>query len=694
MTEMIEVTPKYNSENTIDELKERLLHLATKGMWSAIEKDTVSINFNGKSISIFADKVWDFKPYGVGTETTLLNFGFSDLNVTVRLINELKTVALAYIYHSRYAYRISSIRNKIDCLKRLIRAMHEGGIVTFDGLTIDSIRKLIKKGLYLPREVDLGPINSLNDLSDFLPFRTDFFNKLTLKNLRTKQPEKEQHPVIPIRIYLAALNSYTAEIQYWYEYKDTLEKAVLDTIEYEQIQINKLVRQLRHGHCALGRVFNKSDLRYQAFVLELRHHNIPLVDYGKSQKWDDLWNRIIPSVRTDFFEDFKPRNIGRLRFKSHHEIKAFCRRLDAKCRYLVLCLSGMRSNELLQITPDYGAQVITLDGINIHLFHTKQQKITPGYQGNNDVYVTTKNGHLAFTLLNCINRPVRNWHKQRGEKAWLLNSFSHFQQPKCVNRSGNVLKSLTSLFSAYEKDFAIELNSGDIEMLRRSDPENSFNIGDKWHLTPHQLRRSLAYYLVGMGLADYPQLKQQFSHYSIAMTMYYARNASSFRKMHDDIEKEKIRQQAVLYSRLENKVIGGEKLCGGKGKVMLSESYVNRDISPLYYEKEIKAGRRHIHALAPGMYCINSNCCMRIGIDIGESVDCDWSIIENGAYAQSVRQESIKILKSLADSVELSPDIAAFQKTRIDSAEKILKDLNIQFEPYQLNADANYEKNS
>ncbi|WP_234911211.1 site-specific integrase, partial [Vibrio anguillarum] len=71
-------------------------------------------------------------------------------------------------------------------------------------------------------------------------------------------------------------------------------------------------------------------------------------------------------------------------------------------------------------------------------------------------------------------------------------------------------------------------------MLRRSDPEKTFNIGERWHLTPHQLRRSLAYYLVGMQLADYPQLKQQFSHYSIAMTMYYARNASSFRKMYHD----------------------------------------------------------------------------------------------------------------------------------------------------------------
>ncbi len=343
----------------------------------------------------------------------------------------------------------------------------------------------------------------------------------------------------------------------------------------------------------------------------------------------------------------------------------------------------MRSNELLQITPDYGAQVVTLDGIDIHLFHTKQQKITPGYQGYNDVYVTTKNGHLAYELLNCLNRPVRKWLESKGERSWLLNSLKYFQQPHSISRSGHILQSLRRLFSSKKQEFSLELNSSDVEMLRRSDPEKEFNIGEKWHLTPHQLRRSLAYYLVGMQLADFPQLKQQFSHYSIAMTMYYARNASSFQKMFHDLEKEKVKQQAQLYSRLAGKAYSGEKLGGGQGKNMYSENYVDRNISSQYYEKEIKSGRKHIHALAPGMYCINNTCSMRIGIEIGECVDCDWAVIESGAYAQAIRQESINILKGLQSKGELTADIIAFQEVRIRSAEKILNDLDISYIPYQ-----------
>ncbi|WP_412767774.1 hypothetical protein, partial [Vibrio anguillarum] len=75
--------------------------------------------------------------------------------------------------------------------------------------------------------------------------------------------------------------------------------------------------------------------------------------------------------------------------------------------------------------------------------------------------------------------------------------------------------------------------------------------------------------------------------------MYYARNASSFRKMYHDLEKERLRQQAKLYSDLTIKVMQGVKLGGGQGKYMFSENFVDRDISPAYFEKEIKSGKKH-----------------------------------------------------------------------------------------------------
>lgn len=680
---MLDGNFQHDQNTGLDDVKSRLLYLVTEKLWDELEEEVVSHNFDGQPISLFAEEVWDFEPYRVGTEYTTLNFKLTENEIAPSLLIELKSIALAFIYHSQYAYRINSVISKVNSLKRLAVSLTENGIETFDGLTIDCIKNLIKINSYLPREIDLSPLNSLNDLSDYLSFETNFFEKLTLKKLKVLQPDKEQHPVIPLRIYLSALDEYTKKVKYWHTHKEQLKQVIQDAIDYENKQVRRMLKKLRHGECEVGQVFNNSDKKYHKFIQELNRCQVPLVDYEENPAWGSVWSSIQPAVRTDFFERFTPRTIGKNTFSSHHQIKSFCRNLDTVCRYLVLCLSGMRSNELLQITPDYGAQVITLDGIDIHLFHTKQQKITTGYQGYDDVYVTTKNGHLAYELLNSLNSPVRNWLESTGQKVWLLNNLQRFQQPRSISHSGNVLQSLSRLFSSNEQEFSIDLNSDDIEMLRRSDPEKAFNIGEKWHLTPHQLRRSLAYYLVGMQLADFPQLKQQFSHYSIAMTMYYARNASSFKKMYHDLEKEKVRQQALLYSRLAAKAYNGKKLGGGQGKNMYSKSYADRNVSPQYYEKEIKSGRKHIHALAPGMYCINNTCSMRIGIEIGECVDCDWALIESGAYAQAVRQESINILESLQSTRELSVDIIAFQEVRIRSAEKILNDLDISYTPYQ-----------
>ena len=154
--------------------------------------------------------------------------------------------------------------------------------------------------------------------------------------------------------------------------------------------------------------------------------------------------------------------------------------------------------------------------------------------------------------------------------------------------------------------------------------------------------------------------------------------------MQQSLEQEKIRQQANLLSNISLKAKLGHNLGGGYGKFLYQQDFNDRDMSSKYFEKEIKSGRKHIHAIAPGMYCINRGCSMRIGIEFPECVDCDWSIIESTAYAQAVRQESINILEVLSIEGQLSDDIYEFHKIRIQAAEKIMQSMNLNFEPYKI----------
>ncbi|NMS52364.1 site-specific integrase, partial [Vibrio parahaemolyticus] len=64
----------------------------------------------------------------------------------------------------------------------------------------------------------------------------------------------------------------------------------------------------------------------------------------------------------------------------------------------------------------------------------------------------------------------------------------------------------------------IALTNEDIVDLKTSDPNLSFELGKDYEFSGHQLRRSFAYYLIGFELCSFPQLKQQFSHVSMAMT--------------------------------------------------------------------------------------------------------------------------------------------------------------------------------
>lgn len=101
------------------------------------------------------------------------------------------------------------------------------------------------------------------------------------------------------------------------------------------------------------------------------------------------------------------------------------------------------------------------------------------------------------------------------------------------------------------------LTSDDLIDLKISDPNLSFNAGEIYKFSGHQLRRSFAYYLIGYELCAFPQLKQQFSHVSMAMTRHYAKNASKFQKIRKEeqnlahaLDDERINQKAQVYLKI------------------------------------------------------------------------------------------------------------------------------------------------
>lgn len=245
----------------------------------------------------------------------------------------------------------------------------------------------------------------------------------------------------------------------------------------------------------------------------------------------------------------------------------------------------------------------------------------------------------------------------------------------------------------------LALTNEDIIDLKTSDPNLSFEVDDDYAFTGHQLRRSFAYYLIGYELCSFPQLKQQFSHVSMAMTRHYAKNASKFQKLRkkkqnlaNAIDEERIDQKAHIYLNIYQKLANKERVAGGKGKEfaknmmktdrnLFKDKVDNEMLTLNYWKKQIRTQNRHIHAVAPGIYCTSTTCGLRTLVNLMECVDCKNDYIVDAVFAEAKRKEAeIHMLYDIENN-ELTPQTASESYIKVQAAERIMDDLGIDFEP-------------
>nr|MBF4426613.1 site-specific integrase [Vibrio anguillarum] len=82
-----------------------------------------------------------------------------------------------------------------------------------------------------------------------------------------------------------------------------------------------------------------------------------------------------------------------------------------------------------------------------------------------------------------------------------------------------------------------------------------------------------------------------------------------------------------IYQKLANK----ERVAGGKGKEfaknmmktdrnLFKDKVDNEMLSLTYWKKQIRTQNRHIHAVAPGIYCTSTTCGLRTLVNLMECV--------------------------------------------------------------------------
>lgn len=676
-----------------------------RGDWEELEPLEIGFTVTGESLGKIADdEAWrNLQPYidPQAKNAQALDFTNDGRVIERNLKNELKVLLLKMMWLSPHDHSFGTLYDTLKNLKKVINPLLNEGLNTLSALNFDRLETWALTGftdIDFEREKIYSGLNRLYVEARGLPFEVNLNKKLKASDFGLSPKEAKQHTVIPQRLFYVGLQKSEEIINKAYAFRYELgqladyittysEKAYVGYAKYlvsdEARKKNGITWHLAkssQGHkkrtIAFQQAFTALHSPNEEEILTLLHHHKP-----------EIQNYYIDNVHTE-----RDLTIGQWTITNLKGALALFKRLNGGCLWGLIARTGMRGDEVYNLNTAQGCTESIIERQNIYVVHADLSKTTKGSQSIQDEFVTTEIGMKAYEVLQVLHTPLRKKHP---------SSLSFFH--KITEDFSEVGKATIGRHSqAWFKDAMSEeltLTNEDLIDLKVSDPNLSFELGSNYEFTPHQLRRSFAYYLIGYELCNYPQLKQQFSHVSIAMTRHYAKNASKFQKIRqkkktlaNEIDEERIDQKARVYLSIYEKLANKERVAGGKGKEFaksmtktnrnLFRDKVDNDMLSLnYWKKQIRNQNRHLHAVAPGIYCTSTTCGLRTLVNLIECVDCKNDYIVDAVFAEAKRKEAeIHMLYDIENN-ELTPQTASESYIKIQAAERIMSDLGIDYEP-------------
>lgn len=672
-----------------DVLKPALL----RADWRELEQLDIGFDANGNSLGKIGRDRWElagfFHPNDKSKKVALI---FTDNKQIIErnLKNELKVMMLTMLWVSSHDYSLESCNQTLAVLKYFTKPILAEQANTFSHLTDELLAEWVEAGNTDIKFKTAKPYNALNKLvieKSLLPFDINIEGTITAKDFSVSLNDSEQKMVIPQRIYSFLLNYCSQEVERLYPLRDEIQKLSISLVKHKKKQLQLYAKYL-HKKGGTGYLADacKNNIAFKkAFEV---------LDSPSEKDVYQLVKRYTPSVNSRFpnaasyFVVFENKKITSL-----NEVETILSEYTATCSMLAVALSGMRTDEFHRLHTTNGCDNKVIQRQTIHWFNADLSKIKKGSQVKQDTFVTTETGMKAFEVLNAIHKPLRE-SCPIGEREFFHCYSGDFSSVIKNGLSSNIIRWVKAKFGS-----ELVLTAEDLRDLQVSDPSRELSVGDTFEFSLHQLRRSFAYYLIGYELLSFPQLKQQFSHFSLAMTRYYAANASKFqallkskKSLCSEVNQERITQKAALYLKIYERLANNERMAGGKGKSFVEKRLKgdnnlfterkNNDLLTLaYWEDKLRKGGRHIHVIAPGMYCTSVNCSLRTEVSLIDCVDCENDIIVDAVFAEAKRKEAEEAMHYDILQDELTPQSATECEMKISASEQIMTDLGIDFEP-------------
>ncbi|HHX8273435.1 TPA: hypothetical protein ACVOYM_001771 [Vibrio diabolicus] len=630
---------------------------------------------DGNVTATFGQNNWDCLPFSRKKDKNNLNT--EEFKCAPKLQRELKLLSFGWLFNKspkqKKAVKFSSVRTRLNNIKVVYSFLMESNYSSLKELgspvvwtkfehflqnrnyaqgTIEStfvaINTAINDESWHKLELGLNPIKSSTEA------RRISFN------------EAQQTLVIPERICDAIYGKAIELVNGAHPYR----QLIWDTEKSLQHNYDEGVRNLEekikqgNRYSFMNEDGSIDERKYTSAIQECQPHKVKDLIAPLAAK--------VPSIR----------------LKNGTDFKRYWGQITNACYIVCGGFSGMRDSELDKLTPK-SYYKDAFEGRDFHMLQSHTFKL-----GNKrETWITASSSKTAIELMTTLTEEWREEitypDKKYKNSIWVNKSYRS-KPPTLITGWNHRLQRFCKQFNfiVTEKDFAECLESNPRSLNR---VKKDVTVGNPWHITTHQFRRTLAFYCIKNRLGTLVALKQQFKHLYLAMTEWYTNGGrlASLRDLKVDDQVQKALDE-INAETTANKIFkqwhSDETLSGTHGKAIMK---MRGDVPTIYSSwdviyKAVKDGKLTLHG-SMHSYCKSGYDCDMDGVVTPQfCVDCgSGSSIIDEQQAKWWQKKHRSLVAYIKSGEEISVSEHSHYITQVRAAEKVMADFDMPFTPFE-----------
>ncbi|MET4730666.1 hypothetical protein ABIE09_004486 [Lysobacter enzymogenes] len=516
--------------------------------WPPKASYPIAIAHNGKVVSRYGDDRWDLSMYsGRRDSISFTKKSKSGSAFSKAGVEELRQLVAWWMYGPRPVQSPSSIVTFGNAMRVLVAHCSEAGIKPSRLWRHPAVISRIAQSLRpATSEYLLRALHELYEWRDSLGFM--ILDKAGLRQLSVEMPKtsRKQTPYIPPRVWAHTVKRLKSFLDGYLEHKHGIEgcfNACLDAYEVSFGSMRKALSKSRKEYSAPFRKVAGLGNRY-AGTFRSKAEEFGIADL--IEHWRENSKQTQIELRVTALSNY------------------LTQASNVAIAY-ILSFTGMRIEEALRL--QHGCFEIEHDK-HLGPIYLIRGPTTKTIKDPAALWVTSPSVAAAIQVLESVSNLRLGVLRRAGdprlidaEKLPLRTRMYEPWGPKGAWSTGLDIRINPPSYSDWKKWSPRLLDSNEMRITREDldlarlvtpslDPEK-YAEGAEWHLTWHQLRRSIAVNMTGSGIVSDASLQYQLKHLCRAMSLYYSRGFSHV-ALNSEIKAEYIRATyQMLNAQLE-----------------------------------------------------------------------------------------------------------------------------------------------